>query len=102
MLDIIMHSETAKIFLCGNKSDLAAEEEVTQHDLDDFQLQCDTVISGMYRTSCQTSEGVKEMFQEIARILHTDAELRFDPTRIRPSPFPVEVEEKKKCCSGGT
>ena len=101
MLEIIMHTETAKIFLCGNKSDLSHNEQISRSDLEDFQLQCDSVISGMFRTSCQNGQGVREMFQEIAGVLLREAELKFDPTKIQPGPFPPE-EEQKKCCSNST
>ena len=100
MLDIIMHSETCKLFLCGNKTDIGGrEDQVRPGDVEEFQIQCDTVVSGIYRTSCLTGEGVKDMFDDISRILHMQAELRFDPSRIQPALHFEPVEEKRKCCS---
>ena len=101
ILDIIMHSSTARIFLCGNKVDLAAlhGEQITDSDVRDFQIQCDAVLSGSYRISCKTGEGVTEMFADIADVLTKNQKYKFDRSLIRPSIQPQENDNKSKCCS---
>ncbi|TMW53727.1 hypothetical protein DOY81_001195 [Sarcophaga bullata] len=70
LLDIVTYAENAKIFICGNKSDLEGREpEVTDAEVEAFCEQCHTLISATYKTSCKTGEGVEEMFEDISRIL---------------------------------
>ena len=59
----------AKIFLCGNKYDLKSRIQVTDADMEGFCEQCRNLVSGVYKTSCKTGEGVNEMFQDIAKQL---------------------------------
>ncbi len=103
ILEIIMHSETAKIFLCGNKTDIKCDpdEEISEADIEDFREQCDTVLVDNFQISCKMGDGVKEMFQQIADILMAEAEQKFDPTRIRPlEPAPSPTQgQKSSCCS---
>ncbi|KAK2180476.1 hypothetical protein NP493_441g01024 [Ridgeia piscesae] len=104
ILDIIMHSSTARIFLCGNKIDLAVlqGEQITESDVQDFQIQCDTVLSGTYEISCKTGEGVKEMFADIAMVLARNQKYKFDRSLMMPNIQPQENDECQKsgkCCS---
>lgn len=75
MLDIVSYAENAKIVLCGNKSDLepsataGAAPQVTDQDMEEFCEQCQDLISGTFKISCKTGEGVEEMFQEVANML---------------------------------
>ncbi|XP_076339362.1 RAS oncogene family member RabX6 isoform X1 [Tachypleus tridentatus] len=69
LLDIVTYAESAKIFLCGNKIDLKHQMYVTDVDIDAFCEQCHNLISGVFKTSCKTGEGVEEMFADIARQL---------------------------------
>jgi GTPase SAR1 family protein len=94
-----MHSETAKIFLCGSKLDLN-DEQVTEKDIEDFTIQCDAVLSGTYRISSKTNEGVQSMFKDIAEKLVIDAKERSDSTTIRPGEnSPVAQQHNQKCCN---
>jgi GTPase SAR1 family protein len=36
LLDIVTYAENAKIFLCGNKSDLVGQIQVTEADMESF------------------------------------------------------------------
>ncbi|KAF4527628.1 hypothetical protein B566_EDAN016359 [Ephemera danica] len=69
LLDIVTYAENAKIFLCGNKSDLAGQIQVTEADMESFCEQCHNLISATYQTSCKTGSGVDEMFADIAQHL---------------------------------
>ena len=101
ILDTVMHSRTAKMFLCGIKQDLSNEESVTDDDIKDFMGQCDAVVSGVYRVSCKTGEGVAEMFSDVAQVLFHEAEQKFDPSRVKAhEPVPVQPAQKSSCCWG--
>lgn len=39
---------------------------MTDNDIDEFIEQCQNLISGTYKISCKTGDGVDEMFQDIA------------------------------------
>ncbi|XP_053601632.1 ras-related protein Rab-24 [Plodia interpunctella] len=67
LLDIVTYAENAKIFLCGNKSDLkGSTAQVSDADIETFCEQCHNLISTAYNTSCKTGKGVEEMFSDIA------------------------------------
>ena len=66
LLDIVTYAENAKIFLCGNKFDLKSRVSVSDSDMDAFCEQCHNLVSGVYKASCKTGEGVQEMFKDIA------------------------------------
>ncbi len=97
ILDIIMHSNTAKIFLCGNKKDLE-EFEVSSEDLVAFEAECDAVLSAMFQVSCKTGEGVKEMFQNLAEQLQKEAEEKFDPSRVQAHAAMTPEGQAQTCC----
>ena len=54
---------------CGNKYDLKSKIQVSDADMEGFSEQCRNLVSGIYKTSCKTGEGVPEMFRDIARQL---------------------------------
>ena len=54
---------------CGNKYDLKSKIQVTDSDMDGFCEQCRNLVTGIYKTSCKTGEGVDEMFRDIAKQL---------------------------------
>jgi small GTP-binding protein len=100
ILEIIMHSSTAKIFLCGNKLDLEEEDEIIESDVEAFSEQCDAVLSGTFTVSCKTGNGLHDMFVTIATMLQEEAAQKFDPSRIRPHEEPPELPPQKgHCCS---
>jgi len=66
LLDIVTYAENAKIFLCGNKFDFKSRILVSDSDMEAFCEQCHNLVSGIYKTSCKTGEGVEEMFRDIA------------------------------------
>ncbi len=66
LLDIVTYAENAKIFLCGNKADLTGRVAVTDADMEAFCEQCHNLVSGVYKTSCKSGNGVSEMFADIA------------------------------------
>ncbi|XP_076448898.1 ras-related protein Rab-35-like isoform X2 [Babylonia areolata] len=103
ILDIVMNAEGAKIFLCGNMADGDGKDPVEEADLDVFMSECEDVLSGVYNVSCKDNWGLAEMFQDMARVLHTDAMNRMTIRRdlIRPGETPEldgESQEKKRCC----
>ncbi|XP_055917713.1 ras-related protein Rab-6B [Eupeodes corollae] len=70
LLDIVTYAENAKIFICGNKSDLEGREpQVSDAEMEAFCEQCHSLISATYKTSCKTGEGIEEMFRDISNIL---------------------------------
>jgi len=69
LLDIVTYAENAKIFLCGNKYDMKARISITDSDMEAFCEQCHNLVSGIFKVSCKTGEGVEEMFNEIANQL---------------------------------
>ena len=102
IIEIVMHGRTAKIFLCSNKLDLEenCDEKVTNEDVETFQIECDSVLSGIYKISCRTGEGVKEMFNDVAAIVRRQAAEKFDPNLIQPHrSHLVEEPQKQKCCT---
>jgi len=42
---------------------------VTDADMEGFCEQCRNLVSGVYKTSCKTGEGVEDMFRDIAKQL---------------------------------
>merc|ERR1712193_205252 len=78
LLDIVTYAENAKIFLCGNKYDLKSRIQVTDADMEGFCEQCRNLVSGVYKTSCKTGEGVNEMFQDIAKQLSSTNKSRIE------------------------
>ena len=108
LLDAVMHSKAAKVFICGNKTDVLENESesdldrvVTDQDISDFCESCGTTISGCYKVSCLTNEGVDEMFNHVASVLYSTMYERFDRSRtIRIHEHQTQPENaSKNCCS---
>lgn len=105
LLDIVSYAENAKIFICGNKSDLEGmEKEVSDADIDNFCEQCHGMISGTFKTSCKTNSGVQEMFQYIAEILHDCNRSKIELQALERHGFRLETldepqnhDEEGKC-----
>ncbi|KAL8564583.1 hypothetical protein ACOMHN_032139 [Nucella lapillus] len=104
ILDIAMNAEGAKIFLCGNDAQGGDEKEkVTEPDMEAFMTECGDMLSGVYTVSCKDNWGLEAMFQDMARVLHTDAMKRLTLPRdmIRPEELvklDEEPVENSKCC----
>lgn len=93
-----MWAESAKIFLCGNRSDLS--QEVSDLDIQQFCEQCHGLISATFKTSCKTNEGVKEMFEEIAKSLVENNRSRLELQALEAHGFKVHPpEENIDSCS---
>lgn len=86
-----MWAETAKIFLCGNRSDL--ESEVSDADIQQFCEQCQGMISAVYKTSCKTNEGVEKMFQEIAESMVENNRSRIELQQLETQGFKIYQPE---------
>ena len=56
-------------YRCGNKFDQKSRIAISDSDMEAFCEQCHNLVSGIYKTSCRTGEGVEEMFSDIAKQL---------------------------------
>lgn len=93
-----MWAESAKIFLCGNRSDL--ESEVSDADILHFCEQCQGMISAVFKTSCKTNEGVERMFQEIAESLVENNRSRIELQQLETQGFKIyQPDENVESCS---
>ena len=54
-----------------------------------FCEQCHNLVSGIYKTSCKTGEGVSEMFQDIANQLAMTNRSRMELKTIEETSFHV-------------
>jgi len=103
LLDIVTYAENAKIFLCGNKFDLKSKIQVTDADMEGFCEQCRNLVSGVYKTSCKTGEGVEDMFRDIAKQLTSSNKSRMELKAMEESSFRVErgveATERSECSS---
>ena len=98
-----MHTETAKVFLCGNKIDLSHREEVSAKDIEDLRIQCDTALSDSFRVSCKTGESVYDMFESIASSLIRDGKQQINhellaQTRLLRN-IDLDSRDKSQCCN---
>lgn len=89
LLDIVTYAENAKIFLCGNKFDQKSRIQITDSDMEAFCEQCHNLVSGVYKTSCKTGEGVDHMFTDIASQLATTNRSRMELQTIEETSFHV-------------
>jgi len=89
LLDIVTYAENAKIFLCGNKFDQKNKIQISDSDMEAFCEQCHNLVSGIYKTSCKTGEGVEEMFTDIARQLTMSNRSRMELQTIEETSFQV-------------
>lgn len=98
LVDIAMYAESSKIFLCGNRTDL--ESEVSDFDMQQFCEQCHGLISQTFKTSCKNNEGVKEMFEEIAKSLVENNRARLELQALESHGFKIHPpEENVDSCS---
>jgi len=96
LLDVVSYAEGASIFLCGNKSDRGREVQVTDEEMEEFSQQCHNLISGSYRTSCRTGEGVQEMFADIACKLACANRSRKELDAITENSFKVTPRQEER------
>lgn len=106
LLDIVTYAESAKIFICGNKSDLEGREpEVTDEDMEAFCEQCHSLISATYKTSCRNGEGIEEMFQDISRQLAEANRSKMELQALERQSFQIDkateadINEEASSCS---
>ena len=98
LVDITMYSETARIFLCGNKADL--NPEVSDEDIQQFCEQCHGLIQGVFKTSCKNNVGVEEMFNSIAQSLVESNRSRLELQQFEQHGFKVHPpEDNVESCS---
>ncbi|CAH1970971.1 unnamed protein product [Acanthoscelides obtectus] len=99
LLDIVTYAENAKIFLCGNKLDTVSEvAQVTDAEIEAFCEQCHNLISGIYKTSCKTGEGIEDMFIDIAYQLISSNKSKIELQTMEQHGFKItqyEDEEPK-------
>jgi len=101
LLDIVTYAENAKIFLCGNKFDQKSRIQITDSDMEAFCEQCHNLVSGVYKTSCKTGEGVEEMFRDIASQLAMTNRSRMELQAIEETSFQV-VPPSQRSPGGGS
>jgi len=89
LLDIVTYAENAKIFLCGNKFDQKNKIQISDSDMEAFCEQCHNLVSGIYKTSCKSGEGVEEMFTDIAKQLAMTNRSRIELQAIEETSFQV-------------
>ena len=58
--------------------------------------QCYTLVSGIYKTSCKTGEGVEEMFSDIAQQLIDSNRSKMDLDLLSEAGFKVTYKEEKQ------
>jgi len=94
LLDIVSYAENAKIYLCGNRSDLKSQIQVSESDMESFCEQCSPLVSGIYQTSCKTGEGVEDMFTDISHQLIETNRSKLELERLtEDSAFVIHTEE---------
>ncbi|KAG5680342.1 hypothetical protein PVAND_009853 [Polypedilum vanderplanki] len=92
LVDVTMFAENARIFLCGNRSDLPPE--VTDEDIQTFCEQCHGLINGIFKTSCKTNSNVHEMFNSIAQSLSESNRSRIELQAFDTHGFKVAPPEE--------
>lgn len=65
---------------------------MTEADIEEFIEQCQNLISGTYKISCKTGEGIHEMFTDIAGILLQSNRSRLELQSLEQHGFRVEPE----------
>ncbi|XP_013405678.1 ras-related protein RABD2c [Lingula anatina] len=101
--EIKMYSKTNTLFLCGTKCDeqVHGSSCVTDEDIEMFvQNFGDEALSGQYKTSNKTGQGVKEMFEDMARVLYLKSKgQQFEKQNtIRVSSAPPGGTRRTRCC----
>ncbi|KAJ8911179.1 hypothetical protein NQ315_006022 [Exocentrus adspersus] len=95
LLDIVTYAENAKIFLCGNKYDLVDVPHVTDPEIEAFCEQCHSLMSGTYKTSCKTGEGLEEMFKDIAYQLINSNRSKLELQSLEQHGFKITQREEE-------
>jgi len=101
LLDIVTYAENAKIFLCGNKFDQKNKIQISDSDMEAFCEQCHNLVSGIYKTSCKTGEGVEEMFSDIANQLTLNNRSRMELQAMEETSFQVAGGESEETTGTG-
>lgn len=65
--------------------------KVTDADMEAFCEQCHSLISGTFKTSCKTGDGIDEMFKEIATTLVESNRSRLELQSLEQHGFKVEL-----------
>ena len=82
--------DSKKVFLrCGNKFDQKNKIQISDSDMEAFCEQCHNLVSGIYKTSCKTGEGVEEMFADIANQLTLNNRSRMELQAMEETSFQV-------------
>ena len=77
------------MFRCGNKFDQKNKIQISDSDMEAFCEQCHNLVSGIYKTSCKTGEGVEEMFSDIANQLTLNNRSRMELQAMEETSFQV-------------
>ena len=77
------------MFRCGNKFDQKNKIQISDSDMEAFCEQCHNLVSGIYKTSCKTGEGVEEMFADIANQLTMTNRSRMELQAMEETSFHV-------------
>jgi len=93
LLECVTYAENAKIFLCGNKLDADADIEVSDADMEMFCEQCHGLISGIFKISCKTGEGLDAMFEQIANALVESNRSRMELQALEQHGFKISTPE---------
>lgn len=67
-------------------------KQVTDTDIEEFIEQCQNLISGTYKISCKTGEGINEMFADIANTLLQSNRSRLELQSLEQHGFRVEPD----------
>lgn len=102
LLEIVMHSKTARVFLCATKVDLSIHDGITDSDVEAFREQCDTAVAKVFYTSSKNGDGLVEMFNDIAETLVSERESRRVPIMSAYGGRTVALQQKDVCCAGST
>jgi GTPase SAR1 family protein len=110
ILQVAMFSRNAKIFLCGTMADRrpvsmvgAGEDYVREEEIEEFERFCSTALSGVFKVSSRTGEGVNKMFMKVAEGIHRDRNVQTimqqmekrNSIHLNPNSPP---HGKKSCC----
>ena len=89
------------LFRCGNKFDQKNKIQISDSDMEAFCEQCHNLVSGIYKTSCKTGEGVEEMFADIANQLTQNNRSRMELQAMEETSFQVAGVESEETTGAG-
>lgn len=106
LLEVVAGAENAKLFLCGNKSDLIkqgmgpGDADVENFKRENQISEEENLFKHVYKVSCKTGQGVHEMFSDVAS--HMARSLRptapeMDRFRLRRDQPPAK--DSSSCCA---